>query len=93
MKTLNATFEGLPERSFSKDIGTGETAMIIRGREGFFPQDQLKGRDPDELNAFWDITKAQSEAMFAGSMFGWHVPSSNPENYDENGVFIFKKKA
>lgn len=31
------------------------------------------------------VTKAQSAAMMAGSMFSWDAPAADPKNYDENG--------
>ena len=39
----------------------------------------------DALNDAMRVTKAQSAAMLAGSMFGWDVPAADPKNYDENG--------
>jgi hypothetical protein len=30
--------------------------------------------------------------MKAGSMFGWHVPGADPNNYDENGRFNMKEE-
>jgi hypothetical protein len=84
-------FKNLPEKSFYKLPTTGETILIKRGEKGYFPQEDLVSRDPDELNELFDVTKAQAEAMFAGSMHGWHVPAANPEMYDENGDFIKEK--
>lgn len=81
-------FLNLPEKCFSKLPTTGETILIKRGEKGYYEQDQLKWRDPDELNDLWDITKGQSEAMSCGSMFGWDTPASNPANYDEEGKWI-----
>lgn len=82
------TFEGLPEFSFHTLETTGETIMIRLGEKGYYPQDELKNRDADELNEVYEVTKGQAEAMYAGSMFGWDTPASNPANYDEDGKFI-----
>lgn len=79
------THEGLPETSFYKHNVTGETILIKRGESGYYEQDQLKHRDPDELNEIYEVTKAQAEAMYAGSMWGWHTPASNPKLYNEDG--------
>jgi hypothetical protein len=78
----------LPETSFYKLPSTGETILIKRGEKGYFPQKQLKHKNHNELNELYDITKAQAEAMFAGSLHGWDVPASNPELYDENGEIV-----
>ena len=41
--------------------------------------------DPDVWNEANNITKAESAAMLAGSLFSWESPAANPENYDEAG--------
>ena len=45
----------------------------------------------DEYNEKLGVTKAQAEAMVAGSMFGWHVPAADPKNYDKDGKLISVK--
>lgn len=42
----------------------------------------------DELNAMEGVTPPQLSAMHAGSMFGWHVPAANPDNYDAAGNLV-----
>jgi hypothetical protein len=39
----------------------------------------------DTANQVNGITRAQEEAMLAGSMFGWDTPAAKPWNYDQNG--------
>lgn len=85
-ETMEETFEGLPEVSFYKHNVTGETILIQRGVRGYFPQNQLKDRDPDELNEIYGVSKGVAEAMYGGSMWGWHVPASNPKMYNEDGT-------
>ena len=38
------------------------------------------------------MTKAQTAAMLAGSMFGWEAPAADPKNYDEQGQPIKPKR-
>ena len=45
----------------------------------------------DGYNDKLGITKAQAEAMVAGSMFGWHVPAADPKNYDKDGKLMHMK--
>jgi len=42
-------------------------------------------RTVNSLNKSRGVTPAQREAMTAGSMFGWHVPAANTDNYDAEG--------
>ena len=80
----------LPEYCHSVLLTSGELILISRGTEGYMPAndkaDGETGREAaDRLNQLEGITKAQEEAMLAGSMFGWAVPAADPKNYDEQG--------
>jgi hypothetical protein len=82
----------LPEMCFSILPSTGEIVMLKRGERGYFPQREENApwdaKNLDYLNENLGVTKAQMEAMKAGSMFGWDVPASNPDNYDNEGNWI-----
>lgn len=81
----------LPEYCHSVLPTSGELILISRGTEGYMPANEKAdgetGRDAaDRLNQRAGITKAQEEAMLAGSMFGWAVPAADPKNYDDHGL-------
>ena len=46
----------------------------------------------DGHNSEMGITKAQEKAMLGGVTNGWHTPSANPQNYNEQGKFIYSKQ-
>lgn len=78
--------KNLPELCFYKHNITGETIMLRNGEKGYIkPQPHLASRDPQELNDEIEVTRQEASAMYAGSMFGWHVPATNVDFYDENG--------
>lgn len=88
----------LPEHCYVYLPTTHEIGIVKRGESGYYRSDlsPVYGQDGkefvDELNRDRGITKAQSEAMKAGSMFGWHTPAADPKNYDENGKPIKPKR-
>lgn len=66
--------------------------IVIHAEEsGYYPAnnsttDTAKNRQlADMLNARLGVTKAMEEAMYCGSLFGWHTPVAQPENYTEDG--------
>ena len=77
-------FAGLPEYSFYT-TQLGEVVKIRRGVNGYFKAD-VNGSS-DELNESLGITRAHSEAMYVGSLFGWETPGANHANYDDKGEF------
>lgn len=81
----------LPGQCYSVMPSSGELILITRGEKGYFLSDSSKP-DPeanrlfaDTSNRLFGITKAQEEAMLAGSMFEWDVPAAQPWHYDEKG--------
>lgn len=81
----------LPEMCYSTMPSTGELIIIKRGEAGYYrcefsTDDRVYNRDlADDRNANLGVSKGQEEAMIAGSMFGWDVPSADPARYDESG--------
>lgn len=82
----------LPEQCFSTLPSTGELILITKGESNYAPcydystSDRAENREfANDRNIKNGVTKAQEEAMLAGSMFGWHTPAADPKNYDENG--------
>lgn len=64
--------------------------VIKRGQVGYYPTD-LDG-EPKRMKALIDrqnermgVSHAQREAMYAASVFGWHLPISNPEHHANAG--------
>lgn len=81
----------LPDRCYSTLDSTGEVIIIQKGDTGYYHidiSDDTKEANRalvDEQNAKMGVSRAQEEAMKAGSMFGWDVPAADPKNYDESG--------
>lgn len=83
----------LPERCFYVLPSTGELIVLTKGESGYEKSkvilpDEDRKKYADKRNADMGISKAQSEAMLAGSMFGWECPAADPANYDDNGIPI-----
>ena len=81
----------LPESCYAYIETANEIGIVKKGESGYYRSDLSpvygeNGRElVDELNSRNGVTKAQSEAMKAGSMFGWALPAADPKNYDDNG--------
>lgn len=84
--------EKLPEKCYGVLKTTNELILIKRGVRGYFAQRKENApwdvENVDILNERMGVTKAQRMAMEAGSVFGWDIPASNPDNYDQNGRYI-----
>lgn len=81
----------LPNYCFSVLPSSGEMIRITRGEQGYHLCNS-EGLSPDMIrikvddrNRLRNITRAQEEAMLAGSLFGWDTPAAKPWNYDANG--------
>lgn len=84
----------LPEKCFVALPSTGEMVIVKRGEMGYYPQNANNApwgvENMDVLNKRMGVTKAQVVAMKMGSMVGWDIPVSNPDNYDEDGNWFRK---
>jgi hypothetical protein len=70
---------------------TGEIIKIVMGEAEYIP---LAKSTPDRAlnrqlvsadNALMGVTRAQEEAMLAGLLQGWDMPTAKPWNYDMDG--------
>lgn len=87
----------LPDKCFSYLESTGEMIVITKGEKGYVPTgyvgENITPREAvDAANEAIGVTRAQEEAMVAGSMFGWHVPGADPRNYSADGTPIRPKE-
>lgn len=96
--TITPLRSSLPEQCYSALLDTGAVVILKRGETGYYKTD-IPFQDKEaakqlvaEYNEKLGVTKAQSEAMKAGSMFGFEVPGADPKNYDENGTPIKPKQ-
>jgi hypothetical protein len=85
--------KSLPEKCFSFLESSGELIVIEKGKQGYsptgiYPQSSDVRAGVDAANEVNGVTKAQSAAMKAGSMFGWDKPAADPANYDDQGIPI-----
>ena len=82
----------LPEVCYSILPSTGDVIIIKHGESGYYSceystEDKAFNREfANDRNANLGVSKAQIEAMLAGSMYGWDVPAADPKSYDVNGT-------
>lgn len=87
----------LPEFCYSVLGTTGELIIIKNGEDGYYRTDYSTNDKSENLklkdyyNEMLRVSPVQEKCMKAGSMFGWHVPGADPNNYDENGRFSMKE--
>lgn len=102
MEQCGATFiplrSDLPEVCYSILPSTGDVIIIKHGESGYYrceysTEDKAFNREfANDRNANLGVSKAQVEAMLAGSMYGWDVPAADPKSYNENGVLLRNPK-
>ena len=102
MEQCGATFiplrSDLPEVCYSILPSTGDVIIIKHGESGYYrceysTEDKAFNREfANDRNANLGVSKAQVEAMKAGSMFGWDTPAADPKSYNENGVLLRNPK-
>ena len=102
MEQCGATFiplrSDLPEVCYSTLPSTGDVIIIKHGESGYYrceysTEDKAFNREfANDRNANLGVSKAQVEAMLAGSMCGWDVPAADPKSYDENGTLLRNTK-
>ncbi len=102
MEQSGATF--IPLRSDLHEIcysilpSTGDVIIIKHSESGYYrceysTEDKAFNREfANDRNANLGVSKAQVEAMLAGSMYGWDVPAADPKSYDENGTLLRNTK-
>lgn len=102
MEQCGATFiplrSDLPEVCYSILPSTGDVIIIKQGESGYYrceysTEDKAFNREfANDRNANLGVSKAQVEAMLAGSMYGWDVPAADPKSYDVNGTLLRNTK-
>ncbi len=90
----------IPALCLTIEPSSGDLINVKRGFTGYFPSDWNRPRErehnrmtADLANEGLHVSKAQEAAMCAGSMFGWHCPAADPQNYDDNGLLRHKKRS
>lgn len=88
----------LPDQCYCVLPGSDEIIIIKKGESGYYRTD-LYGHDRadaisivNECNGLGGVTKAQEQAMLAGSISGWDTPAADPKNYDEQGQPVKPKR-
>ncbi len=87
----------LPDRCYVYLATENVLGIVQKGEHGYFatdliPESREEGKTlADRYNQNLGVTKRQSAAMVAGSMFGWETPAADPNSYDKNGTPIRPK--
>lgn len=68
---------GLPLWCFVQNPGTEETVIVDFPVHGYTPLEvPIPWGKAEKINRQMGVTEEKSEAMLAGSMFGFHVPAA-----------------
>ena len=87
----------LPPMCYSVLPSTGEVIQIDRWQKGYTATSFNDGNRAeneaikDKFNEKLGVTKAQEQAMLAGSMIRWDSIAAKPKSFDENGKAIKPK--
>ena len=87
----------LPPMCYSILPSTGEVIQIDRWQKGYTATSFSDGNRAeneaikDKFNEKLGVSKAQEQAMLAGSMIRWDSIAAKPKSYDENGKAIKPK--
>lgn len=86
MTDVLAILQKLPKRCFvgptaAKKLAINVGYCIDRGVPGYTPLESLTDAMADRFNTREGAEPHHIEAMQVGSMFGWHVPGANPDEY------------
>ena len=87
----------LPPMCYSVLPSTGEVIQIDRWQKGYTATSFNDGNRAeneaikDKFNEKLGVSKAQEQAMLAGSMIRWDSIAAKPKSYDENGKAIKPK--
>lgn len=84
----------LPERCYVYLQTENKIGIIQKGESEYYPT-EIECGTPDKakklldtMNSKLGVSKAQAEAMKAGSMFGWDTPAADPASYDKDGKLM-----
>lgn len=84
----------LPEQCYVFVQTENRIGIVKKGESGYYST-EIKAETPietkklvNEMNEKLGVSKAQAEAMKAGSMFGWDTPAADPANYNTDGKLI-----
>lgn len=81
----------LPNNCYTILPSSGEVVLIVHDEQGYHrsgltTNDMALNRQiVNTNNALMDVTRAQEEAMPAGSLFGWNTPAAKPWRYEPDG--------
>ena len=87
--SLESNLSKLPESCYTVSQYSQALILLKRGEQGYYAT-SLSTRDPalnraiaDALNQNLGVSKAQEQAMFTGSLFGFHVPGADPAAWEQ----------
>ena len=85
-------YNSLPRVSAYSHPTRGDLIFVCKGREGYWKAKDMGVVDDDLTADVWNaahnISKAEAEAMFSGSMWSWDVPAAYASSYDSEGRLV-----